>query len=148
MNKKRTTESVPISDAELTPTESVSITSLATSVCGLLGKQLQERLQLFRLEVQQAVSSLIGMLVCGLVGAFLLISLWLMLAAALLFWLLEQGMATSSALFIISFGNGLAVGGVMIRYRRYQQNICINTVATSNEPVPSDKSSTMPGAPL
>ncbi|MDM5101124.1 hypothetical protein [Aeromonas salmonicida] len=148
MNTERTTESAPISDAELTPTESVSITSLATSVFGLLGEQLQERLQLFRLEVQQAVSSLIGMLVCGLVGAFLLVSLWLMLAAASLCWLLEQGMATSSALFIISVGNGLAIGGVMIRYRRYQQNICIDAVATSNAPMPSDESSTMPGAPL
>ncbi|HGY1049823.1 TPA: hypothetical protein ACNUVO_000450, partial [Aeromonas salmonicida subsp. pectinolytica] len=59
-----------------------------------------------------------------------------------------QGMATSSALFIISVGNGLAIGGVMIRYRRYQQNICIDAVATSNAPVPSDESSTMPGAPL
>lgn len=126
MKMKRTSDSAPISDAELTPTKPVSITSLATSIWGLLSEQLQDRLQLFRLEVQQAVSSLIGLLVCGLIGAFLLISLWLMLAAASLFWLLEQGMATSSALFIISFGNGLAIGGVMIRYRRYQQSICIN----------------------
>jgi hypothetical protein len=55
MKMKRTSDSAPISDAELTPTKPVSITSLATSIWGLLSEQLQERLQLFRLEVQQAV---------------------------------------------------------------------------------------------
>jgi hypothetical protein len=112
--QKLASESAPMPDT-------VSVIALAQRMWGQLRAQLQDQLQLLMLEIQSAIHSLIQMLICALVGALLLTSAWLALLTALLFWLLEQGMALSGAWLVVALCNGLAAAGLTLRYRHYQQ---------------------------
>ncbi|WP_033137321.1 phage holin family protein [Aeromonas finlandensis] len=144
------TNNDPIAEPALKSEEMESITHLVGSITGLFREQFQEQMELFTLEIQCFSSNLIGMLVCHLVGAFLFMSLWLTLVFSSLFWLLEHEITTSTALFIITFLNGLAIFGVVIRYKHHKSNIFNNTISTTanSEYESSDKPSTEPKTSL
>jgi hypothetical protein len=118
--------------------DSVSVIALAQRLWGQLRAQLQDQLQLLMLEIQSAIHSLIQMLICALVGALLLTSAWLALLTALLFWLLEQGMALSGAWLVVALCNGVAAVGLTLRYRHYQQDLRDSVSLAGLHEVPVD----------
>jgi uncharacterized membrane protein YqjE len=82
------------------------------------------RFRLAALETQRAGKSLVAMVVAGVMVAILLSGAWLGLVAAAVLWLVEQGVAASSALLLAVAFNLLAaliLCGVIRRKSRYLQ---------------------------
>lgn len=61
---------------------------------------LLDHLQLLQLQARYALASLQHLLLCALMLAVTLISAWLALLVGSVLWLMEQGLATSSAVLM------------------------------------------------
>ena len=137
----------PAADPAARP-DHVSIFDQMRLLWAQLQAQLQDHIQLLTLEIQAAVHSALKMLICVLVGALLLIACWLALSAALLFWLVEQGMAMSGAWGLVALVHGLAVAGLMVRYRGYQRDLHFSTSRATTTSRPADTPGPHSGDPL
>lgn len=126
----------PTADPAAKP-DSVSIFDQMRLLWAQLQEQLQDHIQLLTLEIQTAVHCVLQMLICALVGTLLLIACWLALSAALLFWLVEKGMAMSGAWCLIALLHGLAVAGLVVRYRSYQQDLRFSTSRAKPVDIPA-----------
>lgn len=137
----------PAADPAARP-DNVSIVEQMRLLWVQLQAQWQDHIQLLTLEIQATVHSAIQMLMCALVGALLLIACWLALSAALLFWLVEQGMAMSGAWSLIALLHSLAVAGLVVRYRSYQQDLRFSTSRATTTTSSADAPGPHSGDPL
>jgi len=81
-----------------------------------------DRFRLAALETQRAGDSLVSMVMASVMVAVLLIGAWLGFLAAVVLWLVEYGVVTSSAILLAVVFNlllSLILCGVIRRKRRY-----------------------------
>jgi hypothetical protein len=89
-----------------------------------LGELIHDHFQLAALETRRAGESLVIMIVAGVMVAVLLIGAWLGFLVAAVQFLIEQGMAASSAILLTVAVNllvALILCGVIRRKSRYLQ---------------------------
>ena len=84
-----------------------------------------DRFRLAALETQQAVESLVTMIMAGVMVAVLLGSAWLGLVAAAVLWLVENGVVVASSAILLAIAGNLLLAlilcGVIRRKSRYLQ---------------------------
>lgn len=77
-----------------------------------------DHLQLVALEAQRATLSLVWMAVYGAVVGMLVAASWLIVSGALVLWLIESGLGTSTALLLGAALNLLGAIGFAVMMRR------------------------------
>jgi uncharacterized membrane protein YqjE len=90
----------------------------ADALWGDLRGIVQDHLQLLALEAQRAGESLAHILAYSLVIGVLLLSTWLALSGALVFWLVEYGLAPSAALLLFALFNVMGMASLAFAIRR------------------------------
>jgi uncharacterized membrane protein YqjE len=96
----------------------VGLMDTADALWGDLRGIVQDHLQLLALEAQRAGESLAHILAYSLVIGVLLLSTWLALSGALVFWLVEYGLAPSAALLLFALFNVMGMASLAFAIRR------------------------------
>lgn len=96
----------------------VGLMDMADALLGDLRGIVQDHLQLIALEAQRAGESLAHILAYSLVIGVLLLSTWLAVSGALVFWLVGYGLAPGIALLLFALFNVMAIASLVFAIRR------------------------------
>ncbi|ATG90136.1 phage holin family protein [Methylomonas koyamae] len=132
MDPDRTIDDRPPDESPREPGVLDDIQSLWHELRGLS----HDRIQLAALETQRAGLNLVDMVAAGVSIAVLLIVAWLGWVAAAVLWLIENGLAVSSALLLAAAGNLLFAVVLAAAIRRKSQYLAFPAILRSLEPIP------------
>ena len=116
-----TSSGAPQPDTESSAQEAVDPVGLmdtADALWGDLRGIVQDHVQLLALEAQRAGESLAHILAYSLVIGVLLLSTWLALSGALVFWLIGYGLAPGAALLLFALFNVVGMASLVVAIRR------------------------------
>lgn len=122
---------------------------LADSVRDLLGglrALLHDRLQLLALETQQAIQGLAAIAAYGIAMGLLAGGTWLALAGAMVMWLVEHQVSSSTAMLLAAVFNGVGIAGFALAIQRKSRRIGLPATLQSLKPLQADPKTATPPA--
>ena len=138
---------MPMSSENTSTEPPVGERGLADSVRDLLGglrALLHDRLQLLALETQQAIQGLAAIAAYGIAVGLLVGGTWLALAGAMVMWLVEHQVSSSTAMLLAAAFNGLGIGGFALAIQRKSRHIGLPATLQSLKPLQADPNTAAP----